>query len=124
MSDKQEQHLARLGIGMTNLVPRATARADELTTHELIDGAQRVIHLANTLRPRVVVVVGITAFRAGFRLRKAMLGKQDPTSIAGWPDDVALWVVPQPSGLNAHETVDTLAQRWREVWDDSAQTYI
>lgn len=120
MSDEQEEHLAHLGIGTTNLVARATARADELTTQELIDGAQRVIHLATTLCPRVVAVVGITAYRAGFQHRKAVLGKQDPTLIAGWPEDVALWVVPQPSGLNAHETVETLAQRWRDVWDDSA----
>jgi TDG/mug DNA glycosylase family protein len=48
---------------------------------------------------------------------KATYGEQDTTPVPGWPDDVALWVVPQPSGLNAHETIDSLADHWRRVWE-------
>ena len=68
------------------------------------------------LRPDAVAIVGVTAFRSAFALPKAQLGQQDPATIKGWPDSVGLYVLPQPSGLNAHETIDTLADRWRGVW--------
>jgi len=116
LSPADEAHLAERGIGITNLVGRATARADELSRDELrAGGADLVIRVA-TLQPIVAAVSGITAFRAAYGLPKAQLGEQDPATIAGWPPSVGLWVVPQPSGLNAHETIDTLAERWREVW--------
>ena len=73
------------------------------------------------LRPSAVAIAGITAFRMAFSLPKAKLGQQDPSAIEGWPPNVALWVVPQPSGLNAHETIDSLAERWREVWHSTDQ---
>lgn len=117
MSDSDEDRLRELRIGITNLVPRATARADELEKQELIDGARRVVDLVRELRPKRVAVAGITAFRTGFGLRKAKLGKQDTSLIPDWPADVPLWVVPQPSGLNAHETIDTLAAKWRAVME-------
>ena len=101
---------------MTNLVGRATARADELSRDELRAGAERLTALAGELRPAVVAVAGITAFRVAFRLPKARTGQQDTSTIPEWPDGVALWVVPQPSGLNAHETLDSLAAHWRQVW--------
>ncbi|STC77210.1 G/U mismatch-specific DNA glycosylase [Corynebacterium ulcerans] len=119
MSDAQEQTLYELGIAMTNLVPRATARADELEKDELIAGAHRVIELACELRPQAVAVAGITAFRTAFGMKKAVLGLQDTETIKGWPKDVSLWVVPQPSGLNAHETINSLAAQWRAVWDST-----
>lgn len=111
-----EAHLAERGIGITNLVGRATARADELTREELREGGARLVERVSTLRPRVAAIVGVTAFRAAFALPKAALGVQRADSVDGWPADVALHVVPQPSGLNAHETIATLAERWREVW--------
>lgn len=99
MSDAQELILYERGIAMTNLVSRATARADELEKDELMAGAHRVVGLASELRPQAVAVAGITAFRIAFEMKKAVLGLQDTNSIKGWPEDVSLWVVPQPSGL-------------------------
>lgn len=115
-SAADEQQLLSRGIGMTNLVGRATARADELTREELRAGAVRVATLAGELRPAVVAVAGITAFRTAFARPKAGYGEQDTSEVPGWPGGVVLWVLPQPSGLNAHETLDSLAARWREVW--------
>ena len=118
MSDADEQRLIDAGIAITNLVPRATARADELTREELRASVPRLISLVNELQPRAVAIVGITAFRTAFTQPRARLGLQDAAHIEGWPTGVPLWVVPQPSGLNAHENIDTLAEKWRKVWQD------
>ncbi|MBL3680739.1 mismatch-specific DNA-glycosylase [Leucobacter aridicollis] len=115
LSEADERALLDAGIGITNLVGRATARADELTRAELVAGAHRLLGVVAELRPERVAVAGITAFRIAFGQPKAVLGKQDCSRIDGWPADVELWVVPQPSGLNAHENIDTLAEKWRAV---------
>ncbi|MCS3429055.1 mismatch-specific DNA-glycosylase [Leucobacter aridicollis] len=115
LSEADERALLDAGIGITNLVGRATARADELTRAELMAGADRLLGVVAELRPERVAVAGITAFRIAFGQPKAALGKQDCSRIDGWPPDVELWVVPQPSGLNAHENIDTLAEKWRAV---------
>ncbi|MGO4956918.1 mismatch-specific DNA-glycosylase [Luteococcus sp. Sow4_B9] len=96
--------LHRLGIGNTNLVARATARADELTRDELRAGAERLTGLVHDRHPLVVAVLGVTAYRQAFRQPRAGLGEQ-PGKLAG----ARLFVLPNPSGLNAHETVDSLA---------------
>jgi TDG/mug DNA glycosylase family protein len=108
-SDADRDALLAAGIGITNLVHRATARADELTRDELRDGARRLERDVALWQPRVVAVVGITAYRQAFGRPKAMTGRQ--------PEDLAaseLWVVPNPSGLNAHDTVATLAVAYAE----------
>lgn len=115
-----EDRLAQRGIGITNIVGRATARADELSRDELREGGTRLVERVAVLNPRVVAIAGITAFRAAFALPKARLGRQGPTLVPGWPSSVGLFVVPQPSGLNAHENVESLAERWREVWREAA----
>lgn len=115
LSVADEAHLLERGIGITNLVGRATARADELGPQELRAGARRLVQQVRELRPRTVAIAGITAFRIAFAQPRAALGRQDSARLPGWPAEVALWVVPQPSGLNAHETVETLAAKWREV---------
>ncbi len=112
-----ELQLLSRGIGLTNLVGRATVRADELSRQELREGAAHLIERLADIRPRAVAIAGITAFRTGFQVPKAQLGRQDTTLIDGWPADVALHVVPQPSGLNAHYQIPDLARIWREVWD-------
>lgn len=117
LSAEDEAQLLDRGIGLTNLVGRATVRADELTRQELRAAGERLTERVARLRPRVVAIAGITAFRTAFARPRAVLGPQDTSDIPGWPGDVALWVVPQPSGLNAHETIDTLADKWRAVWD-------
>src|SRR5205085_986052 len=104
MTDEDRAHLTSRGIGISNLAHRATARADELTADELREGGQRLVALVERARPRVVAVAGITAYRTAFGRRQARLGRQDET-LGG----AELWVVPNPSGLNAHETVATLA---------------
>jgi TDG/mug DNA glycosylase family protein len=116
LSASDEAHLAERGIGITNLVGRATARADELSREELRTGGANLVARVTALRPHKVAIAGVTAFRTAFGLPKAKLGQQDPATVEGWPPSVGLWVVPQPSGLNAHETIDSLAARWREVW--------
>ena len=92
------------GIGITNLVRRATARADELTAAELRAGGRALAGLVARVRPRVVAVAGITAYRRAFDVRRAVPGPQ-PEPLSG----AELWLVPNPSGLNAHETVASLA---------------
>ena len=115
-----EAHLADRGIGITNLVGRATARADELGRSELQDGGRRLVGRLPHLMPTAVAIVGVTAFRTAYGLPKAQLGQQDPATVGDWPPGVSLYVLPQPSGLNAHETIDTLAARWRDVWAAAA----
>jgi TDG/mug DNA glycosylase family protein len=95
--------LAR-GVGITNLVPFATARADELTKDQLLAGRARLESFVADHRPRVVAVLGITAYRTAFARPRATPGPQ-PEPIG----DASLWVVPNPSGLNAHESVASLA---------------
>lgn len=113
------QEFAEKRIGVTNFVPElATSRADELTKEQLADGAARMIQKVIALRPESVAISGITAYRQAFGLKKAKLGRQDVLP-EGWPEDVALWVVPQPSGLNAHETVATLGEKWAAVWEST-----
>ncbi|HLI61446.1 MAG TPA: mismatch-specific DNA-glycosylase [Solirubrobacteraceae bacterium] len=109
MSDDDRAHLIARGIGITNLVRRATARASELTATELREGGERLLDLVAERRPRVVAVAGITAYRHAFGERGATLGRQPAAAAAARWSGAALWVVPNPSGLNAHETVATLA---------------
>jgi len=110
MSDEDRDHLRSRGIGITNLVRRATARASELTGDELREGGSRLESLVAEVRPRVVAVAGITAYRSAFALRRAVPGRQ-PADLSG----AQLWVVPNPSGLNAHETIATLAEAYGEA---------
>ena len=101
--------LSARGIGITNLVPFATARADELTRAQLVAGRARLETFVEQHRPRVVAVLGITAYRAAFNLPHATAGRQtEPIGTA------ELWVVPNPSGLNAHESVTSLAVAYAE----------
>ncbi|HYN33745.1 MAG TPA: mismatch-specific DNA-glycosylase, partial [Ilumatobacteraceae bacterium] len=104
MSDADREHVVGRGIGITNIVQRATAKASELSTEELQAGGEHLRAFVRTHVPRVVAVAGITAFRTAFGQPKAAMGEQ-PDGLEG----ARLFVVPNPSGLNAHETVETLA---------------
>ena len=108
MSDADRDLLVSRGVGITNLVPRATARADELTADELRAGGRRLREVVARVGPRVVAVAGITAYRTAFGARKAVPGRQ-----AEDVEGAELWVLPNPSGLNAHDTVDSLAAAYR-----------
>lgn len=110
MTDADRAHLVARGVGITNLVRRATARASELSREELREGGERLLRFVADHRPKAVAIAGISAYRGAFGERGAVLGRQPKTldSATRW-SDAALWVVPNPSGLNAHETVATLA---------------
>lgn len=97
------------GVGVSNLVARATARADELSRDELRAGATAFVERVAAWRPRAVAVVGLTAYRQGFLRPRATAGRQEE-AIA----DVPTWVLPNPSGLNAHDTVDSLARAYAD----------
>lgn len=101
------EYVLSRGIGITNLVERATAGADELTAGELIAGRQKLDRMIQEFSPRVVAVLGITAYRAAFGDRQAKLGKQ-LSPYPGHPG-TDLWVLPNPSGRNAHATLPRLA---------------
>ena len=102
--------LVERGVGITNLVKRASVRADELDDDELRSGRIRLEQFVAEHRPRVVAVAGITAYRTAFSERRARLGRQDANL-----GESEMWVVPNPSGLNAHATIATLAEAYREV---------
>ncbi len=108
-AEDRARFIAR-GLGITNLVHRATARADELSGEELREGAEQLTAFVAEHRPAVVAMAGITAYRAAFGRRTAKTGRQ-PEPLAG----SELWVVPNPSGLNAHETVTSLAEAYRSA---------
>jgi double-stranded uracil-DNA glycosylase len=110
LSGADRDHLLSRGVAITNLAPRATAKASELTAGELREGGRALVERLTRWAPRVVAVAGITAYRTAFGRPRATAGRQDEP-MAG----AQLWVVPNPSGLNAHETTDSLAARYREV---------
>lgn len=106
----EQYELVSYGLGITNLVPRTTARADELTRDETIEGAQRLSRLVDRHRPAWVAVLGVTAYRAGFQRPRAGIGAQDERlGTAG------IWVLPNPSGLNAHYQIEALTQEFARL---------
>jgi len=117
ISPFEERKLLRLGLGITNVVARTTARADELTVGELRRGAGLLAVKIRRFRPAFVAVLGVTAFRSAFEQPRATLGLQ-PEPISG----SRLWVLPNPSGLNAHHQLDDLARLFRELREASANT--
>jgi TDG/mug DNA glycosylase family protein len=106
----EQNELISYGLGVTNVVARATARADELTPAELIAGGELLAAKLRRHRPAWLAVAGVTAYRIAFNRPKARMGRQ-PDLIGGVP----VWVLPNPSGLNAHHTVATLATAYAEL---------
>ncbi|QDV38720.1 G/U mismatch-specific DNA glycosylase [Tautonia plasticadhaerens] len=102
--------LLRLGLGITNVVDRATASADELAPVEYVEGGRRLAEKVRAHRPSAVALLGITAYRLAFGRKHARVGPQ-PESLAG----ASLWVLPNPSGLNAHYTPAALAEQFRRL---------
>ncbi|MGW0711149.1 G/U mismatch-specific DNA glycosylase [Streptomyces sp. NPDC002643] len=103
----EQGELTSYGLGITNVVARATARADELTADEYVEGGRLLTAKVERLRPRWLAVVGVTAYRAAFGDRKAVIGPQE--RVIG---DSRVWVLPNPSGLNAHWTAATMAEEF------------
>jgi TDG/mug DNA glycosylase family protein len=99
-----EQHLLLLeNIGITNLVKRATARADEVGDNELQEGAELLSQKIARYKPEAVAILGITTYRTAFKKPRAKLGLQED-KISG----AKIWVLPNPSGLNAHFQIKEL----------------
>lgn len=108
--ERSRAALVGRGIGITNLVERATARADELDAEELRAGAACLEAKVRAWKPRVVAVVGIGAYRTAFGRPRAAIGRQGG-GLAG----ADLWALPNPSGLNAHYGLDALAGLYRRA---------
>jgi TDG/mug DNA glycosylase family protein len=106
----EQRELLRCGYGITNLVARATATADELDAEELVAGARRLQRLVRRYEPACVAFLGLTAYRTGYARKTAGLGRQTET-LAG----AAIWVLPNPSGLNAHYQLPELARIFAEL---------
>ena len=110
LSPDEDGELPRYGVGVTNLADRPTRAASELTDAELRSGAQALEELVRAWAPRLVAVVGVTAYRTAFARRDAALGLQEDAI-----GDRPVWVLPNPSGLNAHHQLPDLARLYAEA---------
>jgi TDG/mug DNA glycosylase family protein len=103
----EQSSLPGLGLGITNVVARATARADELSPAELVEGGAILAALASRWQPRYLAILGVTAYRTAFARPKAAIGLQDQ-KVGG----AQVWVLPNPSGLNASWQIERLAEEF------------
>jgi TDG/mug DNA glycosylase family protein len=110
LSPFEDRNLLQLGYGLTNIVERATARADELNPEELLTGQQQLAAKVQHYQPRFLAVLGIGAYRTAFNQPKAVMGRQGD-SLHG----AIIWVLPNPSGLNAHYQLQDLKRVYREL---------
>jgi len=109
MTVDDRAYFVQRGIGITNLVNRATARAGELAPAELRAGRIRLEKFVAVHQPEVVAIAGVTAYRVAFAIPKAKEGEQTELLMGA-----RVWVVPNPSGLNAHQTITSLAEAYAE----------
>ncbi|HJX89575.1 MAG TPA: G/U mismatch-specific DNA glycosylase [Pyrinomonadaceae bacterium] len=105
-----ERELLKSGYGITNVVRRTTASADLLNKEEIQEGGKRLIVKALRYRPRVVAILGISAYRVAFNQPKAVIGKQEQMM-----GPASVWVLPNPSGLNANYQAADLTRLFREL---------
>jgi TDG/mug DNA glycosylase family protein len=110
LSPFEERELLKSGYGVTNVVERATATAAELSTAEIVEGGKLLEAKVRRFRPKFLAVLGITAYRTAFERPDARLGRQDETI-----GRTSIWILPNPSGLNAHYQPKDLARLFREL---------
>ncbi|MFF5899807.1 G/U mismatch-specific DNA glycosylase [Streptomyces argenteolus] len=110
LKPSEQDELLGYGLGITNVVARATARADELDPDEFREGGQLLSAKVETLGPQWLAVVGVTAYRTAFGERRARIGPQERL-IGG----ARVWALPNPSGLNAHWSVSTMAAEYARL---------
>lgn len=110
LKPSEQDELLTHGLGITNVVARATARADELSTAEFREGGELLSAKVKQFGPSWLAVVGVTAYRTAFGERRAQIGPQERT-IGG----ARVWALPNPSGLNAHWTVRTMAEEFARL---------
>jgi TDG/mug DNA glycosylase family protein len=117
LAPHEQDLLPGYGLGITNLVARATAQASELDPAELRAGGRRLLALVTEYRPRILAIAGVTAYRTAFGHPRATTGPQPdplghPRATTGPQPDPRggsrVWVLPNPSGLNAHWTLDAI----------------
>jgi TDG/mug DNA glycosylase family protein len=107
--------LLKQGYGLTNIVRRATASAEELDPAEFVAGRKRLALKVRRYRPRTVAFLGVGAYRHAFGRPKATLGLQPETF-----EDAKVWVLPSPSGLNANYLMPALVKLFRQLWQQSS----
>ncbi|EXG79107.1 G/U mismatch-specific DNA glycosylase [Cryptosporangium arvum] len=112
LDPSESDALLALDLGVTNLVNRATARADELSPEELLAGGERLVATVDKWRPRWLAVVGVTAYRAAFGRKDARIGPQADDPLFA---PTRVWVLPNPSGLNAHYDLAGLAAEFEQL---------
>ena len=100
----------QLRLGVTNVVAHATAAASELTKDDFIKGGRRLRAKVRRYRPRIVAVLGVGAYREAFAHPKAVIGEQDEQI-----GEARVWVLPNPSGLNANYQLDDLVKLFKEL---------
>ncbi|MCF3101546.1 G/U mismatch-specific DNA glycosylase [Streptomyces roseoverticillatus] len=110
LAPAEQEELTSYGLGITNVVARATARADELTDEEFREGGRLLVAKVERLRPAWLAIAGVTAYRTAFGDRRAQIGPQDRT-IGG----TRIWALPNPSGLNAHWTLPKMAEEFARL---------
>jgi TDG/mug DNA glycosylase family protein len=110
VSPLDERLLLERGLGITNVVRRTTASADELSAEELVRGARRLRTKVARYRPRVVAFLGLQAYRVALGRPQTTVGRQRETF-----GGAAVWVLPNPSGLNAHYQLPALTRLFRKL---------
>jgi double-stranded uracil-DNA glycosylase len=110
LAPDEKEELLELGLGITNVASRTTATAAELMREELVEGGRILREKVRVYRPRVLAVLGVGAYRLAFDRPKAVLGPQ-PEQI----ESTRVWVLPNPSGLNAHYQAAQLAELFQEL---------
>jgi TDG/mug DNA glycosylase family protein len=110
LSPFDEKELLKSGYGITNLVMRTTATADELTSEEFREGGKKLTTKVRRYKPQYLALLGLGAYRAGFGQSKATVGRQ-PEQIG----QTSIWILPNPSGLNAHYQAKELARLFSEL---------
>ncbi|HEX3961534.1 MAG TPA: G/U mismatch-specific DNA glycosylase [Trebonia sp.] len=108
LAASEQARLTGYGLGITNVAARPTAQAAELTAEELRDGGARLAELVARRRPRYVAIAGVTAYRTAFGRPRAAIGPQDERL-----GPARLWILPNPSGLNASWALPRLAEAFR-----------
>jgi TDG/mug DNA glycosylase family protein len=112
----EQRELLRYGYGITNLVNRGTAAADELAPEEFVAGRRRLAAKVKRYRPRIVAFLGLGAYCRAFGLRNAPVGPQPGTF-----EGADVWVLPNPSGLNANYQLPALVQLFKQLWQQSSK---
>jgi TDG/mug DNA glycosylase family protein len=110
LSPHEEQELLNWGYGITNICDRATATADQLSPDELVASSEQLAWKIQQYRPKCLAILGVTAYRIAFKQPKAKIGRQCDRFHGS-----VLWILPNPSGLNAHYQLHDLQQVYREL---------